>query len=62
MYNIQKINQDWTFVGANTRRLKLFENIYPIPRGVSYNSYLLTDDKTVLRCIYETFGYWCPSR
>ena len=48
MYNIQKINQDWTFVGANTRRLKLFENIYPIPRGVSYNSYLLTDDKTVL--------------
>jgi flavorubredoxin len=35
-------------VGASDRRLDLFENIYPIPRGVSYNSYLLRDDKTVL--------------
>ena len=45
MYNIQKINQDWIYVGANNRRLTLFENIYPIPRGVSYNSYILLDDK-----------------
>ena len=48
MYNIQKINSDWIYVGANTRRLKLFENIYPIPRGVSYNAYILLDNKTVL--------------
>ena len=48
MQNIQKINQDWTYVGANNRRLNLFENIYPIPKGVSYNSYILLDEKTVL--------------
>ena len=48
MYNIQKILSDWVYVGANNRRLALFENIYPIPRGVSYNSYVLLDDKTVL--------------
>ena len=42
------INKDWIYVGANNRRLKLFENIYPIPRGVSYNSYVLIDDKTIL--------------
>ena len=48
MANIQNINKDWFYVGANNRRLKLFENIYPIPRGVSYNSYVLLDDKTVL--------------
>ena len=48
MATIQNINKDWFYVGANNRCLKLFENIYPIPRGVSYNSYLLIDDKTVL--------------
>jgi len=35
-------------IGGNDRRLALFENIYPVPDGVSYNSYLLLDDKTVL--------------
>ena len=34
--------------GASDRRLALFENIFPIPRGVSYNSYVLLDEKTVL--------------
>ena len=48
MPTIQNINKDWIYVGANNRCLKLFENIYPIPRGVSYNSYILLDDKTVL--------------
>lgn len=36
------------WVGAGDRRLALFENIFPVPRGVSYNSYLLLDEKTVL--------------
>jgi flavorubredoxin len=36
------------WVGADERRLALFENIHPIPEGVSYNSYLLMDEKTVL--------------
>ena len=36
------------WVGANDHRLTLFENIHPIPKGVSYNAYLLLDEKTVL--------------
>lgn len=48
MQNIRKINNDLIYVGASDRKLALFENIYPIPRGVSYNSYVLLDEKTVL--------------
>ena len=48
MYCVKKITGDLYWVGANDRRLALFENVYPIPRGVSYNSYLLMDEKTVL--------------
>ncbi|MBP5541500.1 MAG: FprA family A-type flavoprotein [Bacteroidales bacterium] len=48
MQNIRKINNDLYYVGASDRRLSLFENVYPVPRGVSYNSYLLRDEKTVL--------------
>lgn len=48
MQNIQSITKDLIYVGASDRRLALFENVYPIPRGVSYNSYLLLDEKTVL--------------
>lgn len=48
MQNIRQINQDLYYVGANDRRLALFENVYPVPQGVSYNSYLLRDEKTVL--------------
>lgn len=48
MYNVRKVTDDITWIGASDRRLALFENIFPIPRGVSYNSYLLLDEKTVL--------------
>ncbi|MBS4774003.1 MAG: FprA family A-type flavoprotein [Proteobacteria bacterium] len=48
MHCTQKINNDVFYVGASDRRLALFENIYPIPRGVSYNSYLVMDEKTIL--------------
>ncbi|MBR1766358.1 MAG: FprA family A-type flavoprotein [Bacteroidales bacterium] len=48
MQNIQHITNDLIYVGASDRRLALFENVYPIPRGVSYNSYVLLDEKTVL--------------
>lgn len=48
MYNVRKVTDDITWIGASDRRLALFENIFPIPRGVSYNSYLLMDEKTVL--------------
>ena len=48
MYNVRKVTEDLYWIGANDHRLALFENIHPIPRGVSYNSYLLLDEKTVL--------------
>ena len=48
MYNYRKVTDDLYWVGGDDHRLSLFENIHPIPRGVSYNSYLLLDEKTVL--------------
>jgi len=48
MHCIKKITADLTWVGVNDRRLAMFEGVYSVPGGVSYNSYLLTDDKTVL--------------
>ncbi|MBU3181970.1 FprA family A-type flavoprotein [Clostridium psychrophilum] len=48
MYCVRKITEYLYWVGGSDRRLALFENIHPIPRGVSYNSYLLMDEKTVL--------------
>lgn len=48
MYCVRKVTDDIYWVGANEHRLHLFENIHPIPRGVSYNAYLLLDEKTAL--------------
>ncbi len=48
MHCTRTITNDVVYIGASDRRLALFENIYPIPHGVSYNSYLIKDEKTVL--------------
>ncbi len=48
MYCCRKVTQDLIWVGANDRRLAMFEGVYSVPKGVSYNSYLLLDEKTVL--------------
>ena len=48
MYNVRNVTKDLYWIGGNDHRLALFENIHPIPKGVSYNSYLLLDKKTVL--------------
>jgi len=48
MHLIKKITDDLFWVGANDRRLAMFEGVYSVPGGVSYNSYLLDDEKTVL--------------
>ena len=48
MYCTKNIASDLVWVGANDRRLAMFEGVYSVPAGVSYNSYLLTDEKTVL--------------
>jgi flavorubredoxin len=48
MHCVRKVTENLYWVGANDHRLALFENIHPIPRGVSYNAYLLLDKQTVL--------------
>lgn len=48
MYCVRNVTEDLYWVGANDHRLALFENIHPIPRGVSYNAYLLLDEASVL--------------
>lgn len=48
MYCVREITDDLYWVGGDDHRLALFENIHPIPRGISYNSYILLDEKTVL--------------
>ncbi|MGX8701697.1 FprA family A-type flavoprotein [Caproiciproducens sp.] len=48
MHCVRKVTENLYWVGGNDRRLALFENIHPIPRGVSYNSYLLLDKQAVL--------------
>ena len=48
MYTVMQINDDVTYVGASDRKLALFEAVYPLVNGVSYNSYLVNDEKTVL--------------
>ena len=48
MYCVRKVNDDYTWIGADSRRLAVFEGVFGVPEGVSYNSYLLLDEKTVL--------------
>ena len=54
MYNVRNVTEDIIWIGASDRRLALFENMFPIPRGVSYNSYVLLDEKTVLLDTVDT--------
>lgn len=48
MYCTRKVTDDIHWVGGNDHRLALFENLFPIPRGVSYNAYVIMDEKTAL--------------
>ena len=56
MYCVRKVTEDLYWVGANDHRLTLFENIHPIPQGVSYNAYLLLGQQTVL---FDTIDWSC---
>ncbi|MBE7708608.1 MAG: FprA family A-type flavoprotein [Cyanobacteria bacterium SIG27] len=56
MKNIQNITKDLLYIGSSDRKLSLFEAVYPVVDGVSYNSYLLVDDKTVL---FDTVDKHC---
>ena len=48
MYNVRKIAEDTWYVGVTDNRIHLFENIHPLPEGVTYNSYVILDEKTAL--------------
>lgn len=48
MYKLTRIPDKIYYVGVNDRQKALFENLWPLPYGVSYNSYLIADDKTAL--------------
>ena len=48
MFCTRKVSENIHWVGGSDRRLALFENIFPISRGVSYNSYVITDEKTAV--------------
>lgn len=48
MHSTRKVTDDLIYIGGSDRRLSRFENLFPIPKGVSYNSYVLLDEKTVL--------------
>ena len=48
MHCTKHVTPDIIWLGGSDRRLALFENVYPIPRGVSYNAYLIQDEKTAL--------------
>ncbi len=48
MYCTRTVTQDLLWIGGSDRRTPIFEGAYPVPRGMSYNSYLLLDEKTVV--------------
>lgn len=48
---MQEITNKIYYVGVNDRKKELFEGLWPLPDGVSYNSYLIDDDKV---CLVDT--------
>lgn len=59
MHNIRKITEDLTYIGCSDRKHALFESAYPVKDGMSYNSYLLKDEKTVL---FDTVDKACAAQ
>lgn len=48
MYKPINITDDIFYVGVNDRTKPFFENLWPLPQGVSYNSYIIKDEKVAL--------------
>ena len=48
MQNIRKVTDNIFYIGCSSRKQQIFEAIYPIDKGISYNSYFIDDEKTVL--------------
>ena len=47
-YRPKEIKKNIYYVGVNDRNKNLFENLWPLPKGVSYNSFLIEDEKITL--------------
>ena len=56
MYCVRKVLEDLWWVGGNDRRLAMFEGVYAVPNGVSYNSYLILDEKVALMDTVDARG------
>lgn len=48
MHNIKKVAENTYWIGGEDKKIGLFENVFPVPDGISYNSYFVDDEKTVL--------------
>lgn len=48
MYCTRKVTDKIYWIGGDDRRIALFENVYPVPGGVSYNAYFVSDEKTMV--------------
>ena len=48
MYLVRNILDDIYWIGGNDRRLSMFESAFPTPNGISYNSYFVDGEETVL--------------
>ncbi len=59
MHNVRKITEDLFYIGCSDRKLSLFESAYPVKDGVSYNSYVLKDEKNVL---FDTVDKVCAEQ
>ncbi len=59
MHNIRKISNDLFYIGCSDRKLSLFESAYPVKDGMSYNSYLVKDEKTIL---FDTVDRVCAEQ
>ncbi len=61
MHNFRKVADDIYNIGSSDRKLNIFEGVYPLNNGVSYNSYVILDEKTALldtvdmHCIKQFF-------
>ncbi len=59
MHNVRQLDQDIFYLGVNDRRIALFENVYPVSDGVSYNSYFISDKFT---CLLDTVDKSCEKQ
>ena len=54
MYCVREVTDNLYWIGGNDHRTYLFENIHPIPQGVSYNSYILVEEET---CVFDAVDW-----